>query len=48
MQPLMQNYAYFAFLFYIMQTFQQNLNFVYLQKTKILILHLVTMETIFT
>ena len=31
-----------------MQASQQNLNFVYLQKTKILILHLVAIKTIFT
>ena len=53
MQPLMQNYSYFAFLFekgskkkYYMQASEQNLNFVYLQKTKILILHLVAIKTI--
>ena len=54
MQPLMQNYSYFAFLFekkvknYFMQVSRQNLNFVYLQKTKILILHLVAIKTLFT
>ena len=55
MQPLMQDYAYFAFLFekgckkkYFMQAFRQDLYFVYLQKTKTLIRHLVAMETIFT
>ena len=31
-----------------MQASRQNLNFVYLQKTKILILHLVAIKTIFT
>ena len=30
-----------------MQTSEQNLNFVYLQETKILILHLVAIKTIF-
>ena len=31
---------------YYMQASQQNLNFVYLQKTKILIVHLVAIKTI--
>ena len=45
MQPLMQNYSYFTFLFE--KGNKQFLNFVYLQKTKILILHLiVAMKTI--
>ena len=53
MQPIIQNYASSAFLFEkgcqkFMQASQQNLSFVYLQKTNILILHLVSMETIFT
>ena len=33
---------------YFMQASRQNLNFVYLQKTKTLILHLVAIKTIFT
>ena len=50
----MQNYSYFAFLFekgskkFIKCRLRQNLNFVYLQKTKILILHLVAIKTTFT
>ena len=54
MQSSMQNYAYFAFLlekgskkFILCRLLDKSMNFVYLQKTKILILHLVAIKIIF-